>query len=197
MILIVDAETSDLPKRDLPADDPAQPWIVSVAAMLCSPEGEPQDFFHTRIRSDGRKIKDAAAAVHGISSRAAGRNGVSETAALGMLIGFAAQATAIVGHGIDFDRGMVECALVRLGKDTRIWVRAGLEFICTMKAAAPLCRIPSTHDSGGFRWPSLDAACEIILQEKRREGHHTAWDDCNRTKRLFLALRERKVLEAA
>lgn len=198
MILVVDSETSDLLKADLPLGDAAQPWIVSLAAQLCTPEGLVRDFFHIRIRADGRQVRTGAQAVHGISTREAARHGVSEVTAFGMLIGFAAQASYAVGHGIDsFDRRVVESGLIRLGKDTRMWTRAGLQFIDTMLVAAPVCKIPSGRDDGQFKWPSLDEACQSILDEAPREGAHSAYDDCDRARRLFLALRERNCVEIA
>jgi DNA polymerase III epsilon subunit-like protein len=168
-----------------------------VAADLCDNDGSSRDFMFTRIRSDGRMIKDGARDVHGITSRQAGRDGVSETAALGVLIGFAAQASMVLGHGVSFDRQVIEGLLLRRGKDARMWVRPGLQFIDTMTAATPVCRLPSGRDDGQFKWPSLDVACETILHEQPRSGHHSAWDDCQRTKRLYLALRSMNVLEAA
>lgn len=199
MLLFIDTETSDLLKKDLPLSDPSQPWACAIAADLCDDDGTTRDFLHTRIRSEGRMIRAGAKAVHGISSSDAGRDGVSETAALGVLIGFAAQVSVVIGHGVSFDRQVIEGLLIRRGKDTRMWMRAGLCFVDTMLAATPVCRLP--HDppsaSGQFKWPSLDSACEAILHELPRSGYHSAWDDCQRTKRLYFALRELRVLEAA
>lgn len=199
MLLFIDTETSDLIKKDLPLSDPSQPWCVSIAAELCDDDGTARDFISTRIRSEGRMIREGAKAVHGMSSTQAGRDGVSEAAALGVLIGLASQASKVIGHGVDFDRQVIEGVLTRRGKDARMWTRPGLTFVDTMLAATPVCRLP--HDppstSGQFKWPSLDAACEAILHELPRVGHHSAWDDCQRAKRLYFALRELRVLEAA
>lgn len=198
MLLFFDLETSDLLRRDVPLGDPAQPWIVSIGAQLCAMDGMLRDHFHARIRADGRQVRAGAQAVHGVSSRDAARTGVSETVGLGMLIGFAAQATYCAGHGIEgFDRQVVESVLLRLGKDTRMWTRPGLQFFDTMKLATPVCRIPSGRDDGGFKWPSLDEALFELLGEPARGGFHSAYEDCDRARRLFLALRERNVVEIA
>lgn len=197
MLLVIDTETSDLLKRDVPLHDPSQPWCVAVAAQLCDGDGLALDFIHARIRSDGRQVRPGAERIHGISSRAAARSGISEVVALGVLCGFAAQAEYLIGHGVSFDRQIVESLLLRRGKDTKLWVRPGLSEICTMKTATALCRIPSGRDDNQFKWPSLDEACETILGEPRREGYHSAYDDCDRARRLFLALRERNCVEVA
>lgn len=197
MFLAVDVESSDLIKRDLPLSDASQPWAVGIAAQLFGEDGKPVDFFCTKIRGDGRQIRPGAEKVHGISSRAAGRGGISEVAALGMLCGLAAQASYLIGHNVEFDRQVIEGLLIRLGKDTKLWVRPGLQSVCTMLASVALCRLPSGREDGQFKYPSLDEACEILLGESRREGHHAAWDDCDRARRVFLVLRERNCLEAA
>lgn len=196
MILILDAETSDLLKRGIELADPSQPWLVSLAAILCEDDGTEREFFYTRIRSDGRAIQPGAAAVHGIGSREASRAGVSEVTALGMLIGFAAQATRLVGHSIEFDRDVILASLRRLGRDDRMLVRPGLEIVDTMKAATPICRLPGPI-LGQFKWPSLDEASQIILGRPPREGHHTAWDDATRTRDLYVQLNRLDVLEPA
>lgn len=195
MFLIIDSETSGLMKRELPIDHEGQPWVVSLSAELCDTKLRQLDFFSTRIRADGRKIEAEATGVHGISSADAGRSGIPEVTAIGMLCHFASQARYVVGFGIDFDRKVIESILMRRRKDTRLWVREGLEFVDVMKPAAHICKLPSPHESGSPRWPSLDEACEIILGEPPREGSHTGWDDLQRTKRLFSKLAADRVIE--
>lgn len=193
MVLVVDIETSDLLKPGLPLSDSAQPWVCEIAALLCSPEGIDRDFFSTRIRADGRTIRDQARAVHGIGSREAGRSGVSEVTALGFLIGLAAQATICVGHNIEFDRKVIEGVLLRRAKDTATWVRPGLMTVCTMTAGAPFCRLSTA--SGQSKYPTLDELLSA-LSLPHRPSPHTAWGDVQATKAAYFALRARNVLEA-
>ncbi len=198
MILLLDLETSGLIKKGLPLDSPEQPWCVSLAAELCDSEGNTLALLSTGIRANGRKIADDARKVHGISSAISGRTGVSELAALGVLCGresFASQALWCVGHGISFDRDVVISLLARHGRDPASWTRPGLQFCDTMTAAAPFCRIPSEHESGGYKWPSLDECCVRLLGEQPREGTHSAIDDLSRTKRLFFWLRSHNAFE--
>ncbi|HWL06769.1 MAG TPA: hypothetical protein VNQ99_17835 [Xanthobacteraceae bacterium] len=77
------------------------------------------------------------------------------------------------------------------------WLRPGLEFVSTMDAATPFCRLPGTHESGGYKWPSLDEACEQLLEMEPRAGHHNAWDDVQRCKRLYHWLRDQRAFERA
>ncbi|WP_024278593.1 hypothetical protein [Xanthobacter sp. 126] len=195
-LLFVDAETSDLLKRDRPLDDPSQPWAVSIAAQLVI-DGADSDHFQVHVKAEGRQVRAGAEAVHGISTRSAAKRGVSEVVALGMLCGFAAQAEMVVGHGIDFDRQVIEGCLLRRGKETRLWTRPGLEFVDTMKAATPFCRIKADREDGSFKWPSLDEAYSILLGEAPRAGEHGAWDDLQRCRRLHAWLADRGAFEVA
>lgn len=198
MLLFLDCETSGLLRRELPLEDPAQPWCVSIAAELCDGDGNALDFFSTRVRSEGRKVRDAASAIHGVTSRQADKAGVNEIVALGMLSGFAAQALYAVGHGVEFDRKVIEGVLLRKGKDPRLLTRPGLEWRDSMLAATPFCKIVPNppRDDGGHKWASLDEASEILLGEPRREGPHTGWDDIQRTKRLYFWLLAHNAFEA-
>lgn len=197
-LLFVDTETSGLIKKHLPVDSDQQPWVVSLAAELCDDAGRQIACINTGIRAAGRRIEAEASAVHGVSSAAAGRTGVSELAALGILCGkesFASQARYVIGHGISFDRLVITSVLARNGRDATAWSRPGLTFIDTMLATAPFCKLPSDREDGSYKWPSLDEACEILLNEPHRAGPHNAWDDLQRAKRLFFWLRSRGALE--
>lgn len=192
-LLFLDSETSGLIKRDLPLESPEQPWLVSIAAQLCDNEGRELAGFRTRIRANGRTIPEAAKAVHGISSRDAGKGGVAEKSALRLLCGhesFVSQARYVVGHGVSFDKDVITGSILRNGWDAGVWTRPGVTFVDTMIAAAPFCKLPSEHESAGYKWPSLDQACEILLNEPPRVGPHDAWTDLARCKLLFFWLRQ-------
>lgn len=197
MFLAVDLESSDLLKRDLPLDDSSQPWIVSLAAVLCEDDGAERDFFYTRIRADGRTIKAGAQQVHGIGTRDAARSGVSEIAALGMLVGFASQATRLVAHNVEFGRDVIVSTLLRLKKDARMLTRPGLELCCTMRTAAPICKIPGAGQDGQHKWPSLQEAAKILLGVDVQSATHSAWEGCVTVKQLYLELMKLNAREAA
>lgn len=200
MILFVHLATSDHFKRGLPLTDPSQPWIVALSAELADAEGHALDFLSVRVRAaPGRKIREGAESHHGITSREAARSGISEIVALGMLCGLAAQAKYIVGHGIEFDRLVVESVLLRSGKDSRLWTRPGLEHLDTMTTAAPFCRIvpDPPREDGQYKWPTIDEAAGALLGEAPRSPPFRHWDDVQLTKRIFFALQSRQAYELA
>lgn len=193
-LLFINCQTSGLFKKGLALDDPNQPWVCSIAAELTNDSGDQLAAIRTGIRAGDRKVTEGAQKVHGISSQLASRTGVSELSALGVLCGresFASQARYVVGHGLQFDKDVITSVLARNGRDAKTWVRAGLQFIDTMTAAAPFCKLKSEHESGAYRWPNLDEACKVLLGEEPRAGVHDAWNDLHRCKALFFHLRER------
>lgn len=199
-LMFIDTETSGLIDRARPLSDPGQPWIVSIAAELAAEDGTPLAHFATQIRADGRKIKPGAEAVHGITNRDAGRGGVGEAAALGLLIGLINQVPAggrVIGYGLAFDRDVVLGLLMRKSADKAIasWSRPGLEWVDLIEPSSQFCRIPSEHVPDTYRWPSLDEAGEALCGLPRRVGHHGAFDDATRAKAVYLELVRRGAIE--
>jgi DNA polymerase III epsilon subunit-like protein len=193
--LALDLESSGLPPPGVEKGSPQYPWACQIGCILFDLEGNDHAVLETIIRPDGRKMQPAAIAVHGISDQDAAILGVNELAAYALLCHLAAKAQWLVGFHVKFDRDIVESALIRLGRDARMLVRPGLEVIDLVQPAAAVCKLPTDHESGSYRWPNLDAACETILGEAPRQGRHGALDDTGRAKRLFLELRKQNVIE--
>lgn len=193
MLLFLKVASSDLLRESEPLDAPGQPWCVSLAAELTAMDGTQRGFMLAPVRSDGRSIKPGAAAKHGITTRDAARAGVSEIAALGFLIQLAMNPTHLVAWRVDFDRDVLIAVLARLGKDSRMLVRPGLELVSVQDAAAAVCRLPGGTD-GQFRLPTLDEAHTSILGQARPSGPHSAWDDLCAMRAVFFALRDRGVI---
>lgn len=197
MILAIDVESSNLPPKGIEPGDAQFPWCVSVGAVLFDFDGRNKSVFYSPIRADGRSIATGASAVHGISSKDAGKSGVPEIVALGTICAMASEARYLTGYNAGFDRSILESTLIRLGKDTRKLMRPGLTLIDLMKPSTAFCKIPSERDSGEYRWPKLDAAIVSVLDEMPREGQHNALEDALLAKRLFLSLYARGALDIA
>lgn len=118
---------------------------------------------------------------------------MSEIAALGFLIQLAMNPTHLVSWSPTFDRDVLVSVLAKLGKDSRMLVRSGLELIGVQDFAKAACKLPG-GDDGQHRRPTLAEACDIILGEKRADGPHSAWDDLTAMRRVFFALRDRGVM---
>lgn len=175
--------------------DSQYPWPVHIGAALFDEAGHDLALFSSGIRADGRAITSEAAKVHGITTQQAGRSGVPEIVALSAVCHLASQARYLIGFNIEFDRDVLVAAILRHNQDPRRLLRPGLLIIDVMKPAAAFCKLAS--ESGSYRWPSLDEACALLIGEPARTGHHSAWDDLQRTKRLYLWLRDRGAFETA
>lgn len=194
MILSLDTETSSLIPRGAVPGSAQFPWPVQIGAVLFGFDGRDRASFGSRIRADGRTVSTGSAEIHGISSRDAGRSGVPEVIGLGIVCAFAAEARYLVGFNLDFDRAILESALIRLGKETRKLMRPGLEPIDLMRPAAALCKLPSEREDGSYKYPRLGEALALIRHERPRKGHD-ALTDAKSAKRLFLSLVHRGVIE--
>lgn len=193
MLLFLKVASSDLIREGEPLDSPMQPWPVAIAAELTNMVGTVLGSMLAPIRSEGRAIKPAATAKHGISTRDAARAGVSEIAALGYLVQLAMNPTHLIAWRADFDRDVLVAALSRLKKDSRMLLRSGLELVSVQDKAAAACRLPGGPD-GQFRMPTLDEACQIILGAAREVGPHDATDDLRVMRSVFFALRDRGLI---
>lgn len=195
MILSLDTETSNLPARGMDVADKQYPWPVRVGAALFDDSGRDYALFSTGIRADGRTVSSAAQAIHGVSSREAGRSGIPEVVALSVICHMAGQAQYLIGFNIEFDRDILVASILRQNQDPKRLLRPGLQLVDLMKPCAAFCKLPTEHDSGSYRWPSLDDAGRILLGEPERTGPHTDWTDLQRAKRIFFWLRARGALE--
>lgn len=67
MLLFYDSETTGLPLFDQPSEDPRQPHLVQLAAILCDEDGKTKASINLIIKPNGWVIGDEVAAIHGIT----------------------------------------------------------------------------------------------------------------------------------
>lgn len=203
-LLFIDLESSGLYKERLSIDDNQQPFAVSIAAALCTAEGDFVNFARLMIKPEGRTIERKAEDVHGISARTASQFGIPEARALGLLSDLLKTMPLdsyikCISYG-DFDPRLLSSLFARFavsqGKPSnaydRLWLRRPyVEFVNLMTPyAEQICQIPSEHVEGTYRWPSLDEAAQAILKRAPREGHHDCWQDMLILRDIYLSLKE-------
>lgn len=190
MILVFDTETTGMIDKGKPLDDDSQPRIVQLGAILAEDDGsavtEIRDVY---IRPVGWKTKPGAEDVHGISDKVANRYGISEIAALGLLVGLSTNVKRIIGHGVEFDRDIIVSALMRLGKSAELLRRPRLQWCCTMKGTTEICGIESSHVHGTSKWPTLSEAHKHIFGAER-DTEHSAFADARAALQIYLWLVE-------
>lgn len=204
--LFLKVSTSGLYREDLPLTDEGQPWCCEIAAMLCNDAGVATNRFAHLIKADGRKSKTAATEVHGISDWALSQVGVPESRVIGLLGDMLKTAPPDAMKVITWSEmdPMIISSLfarfaVKQGKDasaySRLWAaRARTERVNLMDPwATNACQIAGAE--GGYKWPTLDEAAQIILGREPVEGHRDAWRDLETLRDLYFSLVGRGIVE--
>ncbi len=115
-ILSYDVETTGFPNWKVPSDDPCQPHIVQIAAILCNAETkEVIDEFEVIVKPDGWIIPQETIDIHGITNEQALEVGIPEKVAIIKLVNMieAAGQTERVAYNKTFDQRIVRIALKR------------------------------------------------------------------------------------
>lgn len=198
MILFFDTETTGFFQDRLTVDDPAQPYIVQLAAQLCDEGGEAIAGFSFIVDpgiGDGIDIPVRASEVHGITNERAVQFGVSPEFALSAFTHLYQRADTVCAHNIKFDKGVMEAAIARHYKKV-MPLRKPL--FCTMEAATPIINLPPTERMRAVgidkpKSPKLEECIRHFFAEDL-DGAHDAMVDVNACRRVYFHL---KTLEAA
>ena len=195
-ILFFDTETSDFIKKDLPANDPKQAWVVQIGALLATPE-KTIDSLNTIIQANGRSINHYAEEVHKISVFKADEEGIPELEAaekFGLLL---RQADLVVGHNFDFDWKYAVHLLERnmddLSDEARSAFYLDLPNHCTMKDKNVVKFCGLKNKVGRAKWPKLIELHEILFG-KGFDGAHDAFADITATRDCFFELIKREII---
>lgn len=195
-ILFFDTETSDFIKKDLPANDPKQAWVVQIGALLATPE-EILGELNVIIQANGRWINPYAQEVHGISVERADEEGIPELEAaeqFGLLL---RQAELVVGHNFDFDwkyaMHLLERNMDDLSDEARSAFYLDLPNHCTMKDKNVVKFCGLKNKLGRAKWPKLVELHEKLF-EKGFDGAHDAFADITATRDCFLELVKREII---
>lgn len=190
--LIVDTETAGLPANwKAPVSDSANwPRMVQLAWSMYDPQGRLVESHSHIIRPEGFTIPAGAAAVHGITTERALREGISLAVALEAFVACLNRAKLIVAHNIAFDAKIIGAELFRLNSPAQLHTKPQL---CTMEASTRYCKLPSRY---GYKWPTL-TELHGILFATGFDGAHDALNDVNACAKCFFELKERGILAIA
>lgn len=147
--LFYDCETSGLPLFNEPSEDPRQPHIVQLGALLVDLDTRKTlASIDVTIEPQGWVIPDDVAKIHGITTDYAMQIGVCESHALELFIQLWQSADLRVGHNEQFDARIVKIALHRsqvmgYGCEPDVWKKGRAE--CTQILATPILKLPPTQ----------------------------------------------------
>ena len=189
MILFYDTETTGLVNRYRPPEDPSQPHLVQLAALLTEDDGTERSSINF-IVNPGQNVvvPDQASNVHGITTELARRAGVTCSAACEAFNALARKADLLVCHNVDFDQVVMSAEMYRCDANP---IRHGRPHFCTMKAATPICKIPHANPRGpeDYKWPRLEECVRHFFDEELI-GAHDALVDVRACARVYFHLKE-------
>ncbi|TXH35261.1 MAG: 3'-5' exonuclease [Rhodospirillaceae bacterium] len=184
--LVFDVETTGLPNYRLPFDDPSQPRVASIAAILVDGDGAEISTLEALISPDGWEMPADLEKLHGLSTDILKADGRPVAEVLNDFAAAVEQCDLLVAYGIQFDLKLVRGEWVRAGLPSR---GKRLPEFCVMKAVTPICKMPPTEKMlaagiNGPKTPKLAEAIKIIFGEEM-DGAHRAIHDVRATIRLF------------
>jgi DNA polymerase-3 subunit epsilon len=193
LILVYDTETTGLPLWEQPSDDPRQPHIVQVAALLVDEATRKEvASINLTVRAEEWEIPSDVAAVHGITRARSCEIGVPEDVALDALLGLWRVSQLRVGHNESFDARIVRIAIKRyVGEAMADSWKAGVA-ACTGKLAAPIMKLPPTEAmrATGRNWPKMPKLTEAyqFFMGKPLDGGHDAMTDARACANVYQAI---------
>ncbi|MCZ4315134.1 3'-5' exonuclease [Comamonadaceae bacterium G21597-S1] len=195
--IFFDTETSGLPLFSEPSEDPRQPHIVQLAAIVVDLDTrEHLASMNTIIRPEGWTIPKEVSDIHGITTERAMAEGIPEEDALDMFLSLWDQKLR-VAHNESFDARIIRIAQSRFGYDeTQLALWKGGKALCTQRMATPIMKIPPTpkmRAAGFFKHKSAN------LQEAHKhftgkpfEDAHSAMADVKACIAVYFAITDLK-----
>lgn len=192
MLLFFDTETTDLPLFKSPSEDPRQPHLIQVAALLTDDDGEEIERLSTIVAlPEGVEVAPEAFAAHGITparSRAEGRDALE---VLGELFAMRDKAEIDVAHNRQFDARIARIQALRYGLFDP-FEKGRSE--CSLTLSTPILNLPPTPKmvAAGFKKPkspNLGECVEFFFGEKHDKAHD-ALADVIACKRVYFAIKQ-------
>lgn len=203
--LFFDTETTGFPLFSEPSDDPRQPHIVQLGALLVDLNTrEILDGLDVIVRPDGWEIPPQASDVHGITTEYALEHGIPERDAISMLLAMWGANSSVlrIGFNEPFDARILRIGLFRHfdeeGADH--WKAGSAHDV--MKVVTPICKLPPTprmvaaRRGGQFKQPKLTEAHQHFFGEPL-VGAHSALIDAAATMRIHFHVEDMAQLQAA
>lgn len=180
--IVYDTETTGIPLYGEPSEDPRQPHIVQIGALLVDvATREVLDSLDVLVKPEGWVIPADMTAIHGISMERAMADGEPEPDVLRKFMAIHARADFRVGHNESFDARIVRIACKRYEGDAAAdnWKSAAAK--CTMQMSRPILALPRNKP------PTLSEA-HLHFTGKEIERVHTALADAKACMAVFFAM---------
>ena len=195
--LVLDTETTGMFDFKKASDAEGQPRMIQLAALLVNDAKQMMSCFSLLIKPDGWTVPAEATAINGITTEDCVRYGVPVCQALEMFRALFERADLTVAHNHSFDQKVIRGEAKRMQSGPpfiavlREWRDQIKPQFCTMQMATAACKLPktSTRGAGGFKWPKLEEAYEILCG-KKMTGAHDAWTDARACAAVYFKLKD-------
>lgn len=184
MILAFDSETSGMPDFNRQAEDPSQPHIVQLGAILFDSNRRVVSELNLLVRPDGWTISPETTAIHGITQEAAMKYGIKLERVIKLFIDLADRAELLVAHNYSFDEKMVRRELHHLTLPSLAEAMRARPNYCTMKSSTDILKIPGLC---GYKWPKLQEA-HVHFLGREFDGAHDAMADVRACAAVYFAM---------
>jgi DNA polymerase-3 subunit epsilon len=191
IFLFFDTETTGLIDRKKKLDDPSQPHIVQLAAVLCDEAGTHLEELNLIAKPDGWMVPEVCTNIHGLTTEICEERGIPMLEILTRFNAMKAKCTDRVAFNIPFDKQMLLREEMAYGiphdEDKKI-------SLCVMKMSEPICKMPATAKQkewniGPYKAPKLIEAYRHFFSEDFDRAHD-AMNDVMATKRIFFHIGE-------
>lgn len=197
-VLVYDTETTGLPKFQKPNNDPAQPHVTDICALLYSMDGELIEAFEQLIMPNGWEVEAEAAALTGLTTEFLTINGGDEKEAIATFGHMHKKADLRVAHNIGFDDRIMRIAIKRYFGDAPADRFQAAPIYCTANASKPIVKCPPTPKMlasksfrNSFKTPNMQEALSFFYPGETIGQAHRARPDAEACAKVFFALMAR------
>lgn len=186
--LVYDTETTGLWNFKSDFTDPDQPRPVQIAGILFDDRTEVSSFnilINSEVESHPKALE-----VHKKTPELLKQFGLVESTAIAILRNFIKRADRLVAHNASYDYNIVQAGYYRSQSYNECIIPSHVQPICTMISATQICRIPNPNGRPGFKWPKLEEAYPILVDEKGFADAHDALADTRACAQVLFALED-------
>lgn len=180
--LFYDTETSGLPLFHEPSEDPRQPHIVQLAALVV--DLDTRKVIHAIeliVRPNGWRIPAEVSAIHGITHEHARDVGIYEADAVLIFRALHAECDVRIGHNESFDARILRIAHKRYYSDAEVHAWGGSPAQCTQQLATPILKLPPTDKMRAagrnhYKSANLREAYQFFMGKPLEDAHSAMAD---------------------
>jgi DNA polymerase III epsilon subunit-like protein len=186
MYLFFDVETADAPPPRGTSASATEAWprLVQLGWVACDAGGRETATREDIVRPDGFGITSGAAAIHGIDTARAAREGHDLRVVLMQFTEAVDAADVLVAHNFEFDQSVLGAEYARAGVPRPDGER---RHVCTMLGSTDYCKFPGRY--GKYKWPRLDELHHALFGEAFLDAH-SALADARACMRCFFKLNQ-------